>query len=53
MFKNNIKKMSIDLGNHANDDDAALRQKCELYHEYECMDMAKTHVAKFNSFKEN
>jgi len=37
--------MSIDLGNHANDDDAALRQKCELY-EYECMDMAKTHVAK-------
>jgi len=30
--------MSIDLGDHANDDDAALRQKCELY-EHECMDI--------------
>lgn len=45
MFKNNIKKISIDFGNHANDDDAALRQQCELY-EHVCMNMAKTHVAK-------
>jgi len=41
VFKNNIKKISIDLGNHANDDDEALYQEWELY-EHVCKDMAKT-----------